>query len=218
MQDLSNMSLAHHAYLLVGSVAGGEEYLDRVLGEHSIVRRGNPDYFAFQHETFGIDEARELREMALKKAFGSKKIFFISPAAITTEAQNALLKTFEEPISDTHFFLQVFEEGRVLVTLRSRMEVVRVRDGEASSPAHGQGGKFATDNTSPSPKSFLDMQLKDRLTFAKDFEGNLPEFMDNLFTQIKDTNVLTRIYPLRRFATDRSASPRLILEHLSLVL
>ncbi len=171
--------------------------------------QASPDYIAFKERLFGVDEARKLRETAIRKAFKDKKIFFIAPEKITLEAQNALLKTFEEPIPDTQFFLSLRDEGAILSTLRSRMQVLRLDD----EVGENEGAK-----------KFLKMALKDRLNFVKKFvekEENLPAFLDELLISIKETGdfvKLDKLYKARLLSADRGAAPRLILEHLSLVL
>lgn len=159
---------------------------------------GSPDYFVYKESLFGIDEARGLSVAATKKAFTGRKIFFIAPEKITLEAQNALLKTFEDPVPDTHFFLAVRDTALVLPTLKSRMQVMTLE---------------STDEVGEA-KIFLKLSIKERLNFAKSFEGNLSEFLDQLLTLKRDK----AIYEMRLYSDDRAASARLILEHLSLVL
>lgn len=184
----------HHATLLIGDRGAALEYLEELCGS----LMGSPDYFPSTAELFGIDEARLLSEQAVRKAFGHRKIFFLAPEKITLEAQNALLKTFEEPIADTHFFLAVRDEGVVIPTLRSRMQVVRV----AASDAHAEAAKF------------LGLPLKDRLAWVKKFvdaEKNLSVFLDSLLALTRDR----RVYEMRLVSDQRGASSRLVLEHLA---
>ena len=190
----------HHAYLLIGNVESAKAYIKELLG--SLI--GSPDYFSWQGESFGIGEARKLGELAQRKAFGERKVFFIAPEKITLEAENALLKTFEEPIEGTHFFLSVRDEGMIIPTLRSRMFSVRLTGASEGSEA----------------KSFLKAGLKERLAFVKKFvdaEKNLPSFLDDLL-MAASRDEQQEIYPLRLVAGERGASARLILEHLALVL
>ena|SRR3989344_3323575 len=184
----------HHAYLVIGSREGALEFLDSL----NVKTAGSPDFLVFNEETFGIEEARLLSQKAIEKAFIERKVILISPQKITTEAQNALLKTFEEPIADTHFFLCVREEASILPTLKSRCQVVHV--------GHTLSNKEA--------EKFMKMSVTERLKFAKDFEGNLSQFLDELLLLKKERPV----YEMRLFASDRAASARLILEHLSLVI
>lgn len=192
----------HHAYLLVGSPNAAEAYLKDMFGD----LLGSPDYFLMKEASFGINDARKLSAMAVRKAFTERKIFLIVPEVITPEAQNALLKTFEEPIADTHFFLVVRDEGVVIPTLRSRMALVRL---EGENEISGEA------------KKFLNSALKERLNFVKKFvdkEENLSAFLDNLLLLAKNSEMKKNIFTMRLLSDQRAASSRLILEHLSLVL
>lgn len=211
--------MIHHAHLLIGAPEETESYLNLLLESLGVDIPNNPDFFAFRMETFGIDDARELTSLSARKAViprlrsgqSGKKIFFVSPARLTLEAQNALLKTFEDPFPDTHFFLAVREEALILSTLRSRMQVVHVPRRSASGYEEA--------------KKFLDLPVKDRLLFAKEFalqEKSLPVFLDDLLSLLKRRNegpeLLGDVYNARRFVHDPAVLPRLIIEHLSLVL
>jgi len=201
----------HHAYLVVGDPTSAEEYLLSFLSEQGIQIVGSPDYFVWKEPLFGIDEARKLAEMAARKAFGERKILFVTPEKITLEAQNALLKTFEDPVEDTHFFLVVREEELVIPTLRSRMQAVHL----------GQSSALTNE-----AQKFLTLKPADRLEFVKKFvdkEKNLSAFLDELMTVLRKNGSigiepLKKVYEVRRFSDDRAASARLILEHLALIL
>ena len=198
----------HHAYLLAGERQAAERFLNDFWKERGVKLYGSPDFFLWQDSLFGIDDARKLSEYAARRAFTGKKIFFIAPEKITPEAQNALLKTFEDPIENTHFFLSVREEELILPTLRSRMQVVKVEGKE------GSGGEA---------KKFLSMAPKQRLAFAKKFaedEKSLSVFLDSLMLELRraGSSGLSRVYEARRYSDDNSASARLVLEHLSLCL
>lgn len=205
------MSTLHHANLLVGTIEEAREYLNKLCQSLGVKVQGNPDFYALDSRVFGIDEARDLKLLASRKSFGGKKLFLISADALTREAQNALLKTFEDPKEDTHFFLVVREERQVLPTLLSRMSVEHLLgDRPQSSLA----------------QEFLSMPMKKRLAQVKVYSdkesSNLVEFLDDLLLLLKKDKdkreTLRDVYKLRKFAGDTSASSRLILEHLALVL
>jgi hypothetical protein len=217
----------HHAYLLVGENSVAEEFIHSFWLDNGLKLSGSPDFFVFKEVLFGIDEARSLAETASRKAFVEKKVFFIAPERITREAQNALLKTFEDPYEDTHFFLCVREEELIIPTLRSRMQVLRTLRSDLNSdlPAGKAGSQGPTFDAKLDAKKFLSLPLKDRLNFAKKFadsEKNLSVFLDDLLTLLRSdvakSGALNKIYQVRRYSDDRAASSRLILEHLSLVL
>jgi len=204
-------NLRHHANLLISSPEEADAYLRSQCEDWGVVLTNNPDFVTFKQETFGIDEARELGLMAVRKAVTSKKIFLITPTRLTLQAQNALLKTFEDPFPNTHFFLAVREESLVVPTLRSRMQSIQV------------SGKSSTE--SKEAKEFLSLPIKNRLLFAKKFadqEKNIAIFLDNLLSLLrKDKSAeasVRNVYNVRRLIRDHSLAPRMIIEHLSLVL
>ncbi len=200
----------HHAYLVVGSKAEGEIHLASILDLLGLKEAGNPDFHAYRADSFDIESAREVREKAREKPFGQKKIFLISAERFTHQAQNALLKTFEEPSPHVHFFILLNAPDLLLPTLLSRMQILR-------SP------KLYSKKSSD--ENFLKLNLKDRLKFAQKFaddEKSLPVFLDSLMWHIREnggmSERLEKIFIVRRFADDPSKSSRLILEHLALVL
>ncbi|MEK7227453.1 MAG: hypothetical protein AAB641_01000 [Patescibacteria group bacterium] len=198
---LKNLNNLHHAYLLVGEREAARSFLLSFFKEQRIILTGSPDFLIFSEDVFGIDEARALNIQAISKAFGERKVFFIAAHRLTHEAQNALLKTFEDPYPDTHFFLVVREEALVLPTLRSRMQTLHVKSGKVSSEA----------------EKFLKLSISDRLKFAKEFvekEKNLSTFLDELLLLSKSR----KVYDMRLLSDNRGAAPKLILEHLALVL
>lgn len=204
----------HHANLLIGTPGEAESYLHSYYDNLGIRLANNPDFIAFRGETFGIDEARELRILSTRKAVTSSKIFLITPMRLTLEAQNALLKTFEDPCPDTYFFLAVREESLIVPTLLSRMQTIRLHGGDVS---------VDTD-----AKKFLSSSLKDRLIFAKEFADdppaggkNLPIFLDDLLHLLRkrsERKSLEKVYVVRRSIGDSGIASRLVIEHLSLVL
>lgn len=207
MLDASNL---HHAYLLPGDEEA-DALLRSILSELGVKESGNPDFFAFRFETFGIDEARELGLKAGRKAFGGRKIFIIQSRRITNEAQNALLKTLEDPYPDTHFFIRVRGEHLLIPTLLSRVQVLRPERREEAETSEAE--------------KFLALTYAERLVFAKKFaddEKPLSPFIDSMLKMLKSRGMplekLEQIFTLRTFTDDRSASTRLILEHLALVI
>jgi len=198
----------HHAYLLVGDPKEAEAYLRAFWNERGMELSGSPDYFVYKGELFGIEDARSLSDYAQRKAFIERKIFFIAPERMSREAQNALLKTFEDPIENTHFFLVSREEELIIPTLRSRMQTLHVQHSVLNNEA----------------EKFLSLSLKDRLNFAAKFADageNLSAFLDKLMLLLKKTGKLDSVkcvYEARKYSDDRAAAPRLILEHLALVL
>lgn len=114
----------HHAYFVVGDssvVVPLQAFLQNEVG---VKTQGNPDFWHGKFPTFTIDNARSLSFSQEAKEFaGGKKIFIIETDFITEEAQNALLKVFEEPTVGTHFFI-ISPQDTLLPTLRSRVQTI----------------------------------------------------------------------------------------------
>ena len=198
----------HHAYLLIGNREDAEDHIKKFLSEEGISLIQNPDYQEFDGDSFTIGEARILRDRVQSKSLGEKKMFVIYSNRLTLEAQNALLKTFEEPTENTHFFLVQAFSGNMIPTLLSRLQVIDL------------GSRAIKDKD---VEKFLGFSPKERLDFVKKFvdkEKLLGSFLDSLLIFLKDRNKncdeVEKVFRIRRFADDTSASPRLILEHLAL--
>lgn len=148
----------HHAYLIVGDSVSSLDKLFSFLPNIGVVVSGNPDVTHTQYDTLTIDIAREITEAVQKKDFGSnKKIFIIETNIITEEAQNALLKVFEEPTEGTHIFI-LMPQDIILPTLRSRMQILKQES--------LKNKKF---------ESILEKSIEERLALVKEITDGISE-------------------------------------------
>ena len=145
----------HHAYLIEGA---REEIIPEVLEyveNLGIKTSGNPDFCQIVIDNFKIDEALNLRSMGSEKAFTSgKKIFLVCANNFSLDAQGVLLKMFEEPIENTHFFVIVPETDALLKTLVSRFYLIKP--------------KLNFENTEQEAEKFIAMPLKVRIDFIRE--------------------------------------------------
>ena len=120
----------HHAYLIEGEHDMIVEEILEFIESLKIKTIGNADVSRISLDSFKVEDARNLRSYAAEKSFSAaKKIFIISVNNFLLEAQNSLLKMFEEPIENTHFFLIVPDVNSLLKTLVSRFYVISARQG-----------------------------------------------------------------------------------------
>ncbi|MDO8521033.1 MAG: hypothetical protein Q7S52_02875 [bacterium] len=134
----------HHAYLIEAKIAEGMDALRQLMDEFGIATTGNPDFHELQFDALSIDNARDLREaQSFYGAEGAKKIFLVAFNTIGHEAQNALLKTLEDPTAGTHFFFVTETREHLLPTFLSRVQVI-TREPLATShqPLEGAGEEF----------------------------------------------------------------------------
>lgn len=143
----------HHAYLIEGR---REEVLPEILKfveSLGVDTNANPDFTHLSLDSFKIEDARNLKSYSLEKGFSAnKKIFVISANSFLLESQNSLLKMFEEPIENTHFFLVVPDANALLKTLVSRFYLIK----DKSMIGVGDAEKF------------IKMPLKSRIDFIKE--------------------------------------------------
>ena len=75
-----------------------------------------------------IDQAREVVQFLVLKAWRGKKVVIIDDAhRMNAQAANALLKSIEEPAEGSYFFLTAPASSHLLSTIRSRCQIVRLR-------------------------------------------------------------------------------------------
>jgi len=115
----------HHAYLIEGERLEIVPEILKFLDVLKVKTVGNPDFINISIDNFKIDEAFDLRSMSTDKSFSSaKKIFLICVNSFSLDAQNVLLKMFEEPKENVHFFLVVPDVNTLLKTLISRFYLI----------------------------------------------------------------------------------------------
>ena len=217
----------HHAHVIVGAYDTVSPALVSALARHlNIETKGNPDLMERFYETLGIDEARELKDAQTRAGFdGARKIFVIGAESFTHQAQNALLKTFEEPTAGTHFFIILPRAEILLPTLRSRVLVI-------------SGNIANTDDSKELAEKFLDATLEGRFVIAKKmaekkagetvdrelFRGMLDHIERILYTRTAGkrddatANIFREIFQAKTYLSNQGSSPKMLLEHIALVL
>ncbi len=152
LQDELKADRVKHAYLFngqagVGKFSLGREFAKAILcledeidscGKcincRKVKHHNHPDVKYIQPEadksSIGIDQIRQLqKEIAYKPYEGSHKIYLIKEAdKLTEQAANSLLKTLEEPPPFAVIILLVEELSRILPTVISRCQLIRLRD------------------------------------------------------------------------------------------
>ncbi len=125
--------MKHHAYCYVGI-----DFARKELSE--LFENNSPDILIDEWDSFGVNEARDLSVKAsLRPAAGSSQTLVVVAHSVTHEAQNALLKLFEEPPLHTQFYFIVPKRGLLLPTLQSRLFFVEadLQDEELSDNEFG---------------------------------------------------------------------------------
>lgn len=202
----------HHAYIYEGECTLLPLLKERVKKDHP-----QAEVYTREYEKFGVEEARDLNSIASLK-IAAQTIWVLAASAITSEAQNALLKLFEEPQPGL-VFVVLAPQGSLIATLRSRL---------LSYP-----GKVGEEKANTYAKKFLAMPAKLRSAevtkILKDDEGvreRVREFLDGLESALYQKSLkkseiragLEDIAKVRSYSGDRSPSFKMLLEHLALSL
>jgi len=145
----------HHAYLIEGAREEIVPELLKFVESLGVKTSANPDFCHISVDSFKIEDARNLKSVEYEKGFSTgKKIFLISANNFLLEAQNTLLKIFEEPIENTHFFLIVPDKNTLLKTLVSRFYLIET--------------KTSLEKELKEAEKFIKMPLKNRIDFLKE--------------------------------------------------
>lgn len=119
------------SFLITGSDEKGRlQEVEKVIGKKLSSLKNNPDFIILQlgeGSSIGIAEVRFLQERLSLKPFQEKeKIALIKEAQnLTSEAQNALLKTLEEPNATSLLILTAPSAYWLLPTVVSRCQIIQ---------------------------------------------------------------------------------------------
>ena len=196
--------------------------------ESSMRERGgfasnSPDVFTRTYEKFGIDDARKLCELSAMKSSDGHSLYIVATVSMTTEAQQALLKLFEEPQIGAVFVL-IIPHGTVLPTLRSRCMALYISN-----------VSVVRKDSDDCAQEFLRANHEDRSAIitkiVKEYEDNRAvarDFLDALeravykhigFTrngkELVITEALSDIALFRGYLSDKAPSVKMIFEHLA---
>ncbi len=208
----------HHAYAFEGNV---EIILEGLISffqkELNFLVQGNPDYWFSEYEVLGIDEARLLAETQMKKSLsGGRKIFVISVQGMTVEAQNALLKVFEEPAPETHFFLILNSFDHLLPTLKSR--IFFVNSSQKKSADVKLGRNFLRASIGERISIIQQMSEEKNKKQAEELLNTVEVALSEELKKQKSPELISsleELYRAKGYLHDRSSSVKMLLEHVA---
>ncbi len=154
-------------------------------------------------ESISVDAVRELKkDVYIKPFFAERKVYLIRDAhKMTAEAQNALLKVFEEPPGFATFILLLNGLSRLLPTILSRGVVMKFRPlskRELSVFAGKQGieaGEFLLNLSDGQPGRLITLASDEELVTLRNsvlqgmeelISNRRPQAIDKLFLLMKE--------------------------------
>ena len=122
-----------HAHLIVGPDGIGKSIIARIFSLMILEKEQDKDYvdivnYKPKKASFGVDEIRDVIDEVNKKPYeGNKKVVIIHEGSkLTVQAQNALLKTIEEPPEGVFIIILSESLESMLDTVKSRSQIYKL--------------------------------------------------------------------------------------------
>ena len=123
-----------HAHLIAGEDGVGKGKLANILAKFILNGDLDREYvdiinYSSEKSSFGVDDVRDIIEEVYKKPFEKdKKVIIIYEGnKLTIQAQNALLKTIEEPPKGVYIIILCESLELILDTIKSRCEIYKLK-------------------------------------------------------------------------------------------
>jgi DNA polymerase-3 subunit delta' len=125
-----------HANLFVGEDGIGKSLIAKYCSIHILGKETNREYadikeykISSNRKTISVDQIRDIIEETNKKPYeGDKKVIIVHDAdKMTVQAQNAFLKTIEEPPKGVVVILLCESTDRILDTILSRCQIYKLK-------------------------------------------------------------------------------------------
>lgn len=201
----------HHARVLGGSREAFLEHVECLPSEE--------ERFFFEHVTLGVEGVHEIQEWQQMRSEGPR-MCIIRADFITKEAQNALLKTIEEPRENVSILLSVPNPGVLLDTLLSRVDVTIL-----SHEIQEVGAQDFISMSQPERMLFIQKMLEktDSDDTSAEIRVKVKQFLEELEEVLsKDTytnvEILSYVLDVKKYLEMPGVSVRTILEALALAL
>ncbi len=210
LTDIRKSVSFHHALLLIAG-NNRNEISAQITQEWKEL---SSDLVIVNVDQFTIDDARAIKKTATEKSYQTYRLFVISFSRITAEAQNAMLKSIEDPSSSTKFIFVCEQLTGLLPTFLSRVQKINTSQ------------HFVVDDSVlKEAKEFIDAPIKKRLALAKTYAEKVSDekLSRNYVAQVlyhiismqsvRDKQTLDLI----EYVTDRASSVKMIFEHIALI-
>jgi len=218
--------MQHHAFVIEAEeeegIAAAQQWAEKELG---MKIQGNPDVVVQRFGLLSVEDARGVSDIAAQAPIaGETKVIVIAASRAYREAQNALLKLFEEPPVETYLFLVLPSLGGLLPTLRSRVHVLRGNVGDRTAHIPDAAADFiraAREKRSAIIKKLAAGRDEEERREHRDEAIAIVNGIEAALCQKsieRHAELLRELAQLRSYLHERAAPVRMILEHVAIVL
>ncbi|NMM61641.1 DNA polymerase III subunit delta' [Clostridium sp. P21] len=179
-----------HAHIIVGEDGIGKSFIARETAVEILGKCEDKQYadivefkLAKGKKSIGIDEIKSIIEETNKKPYeGNKKVIIVYNAdKITETAQNAFLKTIEEPPKGIFIILLCEKLELILDTIKSRCQTYKLNRLSEKEIIQFIESKFT---------NLPEEELKSIIAFSDGIPGRAEKFVnDNSLKEIRDTTI-----------------------------
>jgi DNA polymerase-3 subunit delta' len=119
------------SYLIIGGTVNQQEKkINEITSQANSNPANNPDWLEIKPDkTIGIDQIRQVKNFLGKKSWHSqntKTVIIYNGEAMTPPAQNAFLKTLEEPPPNSQIVITSTSKNALLPTIISRCQTIQL--------------------------------------------------------------------------------------------
>ncbi|WP_315074838.1 DNA polymerase III subunit delta' [uncultured Clostridium sp.] len=166
-----------HANLIVGNDGIGKSIIARYLSNEIIRTKDDAESvdivkYIPSSTSFGVDDVRKIIDEVSKKPYeGDKKVLILYRCdKLTVQAQNALLKTIEEPPNGVYLILLSDSLEIILDTIKSRCQIYKL------TPLNKKEISIYIED------KYIDIPLEDKksaLAYSAGVPGNVDKFISD---------------------------------------
>jgi DNA polymerase III delta prime subunit len=157
----------HHAFVIEGDTLQTRPILFDFLKKEFGMDTGHNDLVLLDRGDFGIENVQEIVDVNSRKpTAGIYKVIVVGLHSISHQAQNAILKTLEEPRPGTFIFILTNTSAIFLPTILSRVQVVRSTGAEIVNSS-STSKKETLDNSRQSKKDIKRTEILNAQLFLQ---------------------------------------------------
>lgn len=191
-----------HAHIIVGEDGIGKSLIARATALKILNETEDKDYPDIinwrplkNRKSIGVEQIRNLIEEIYKKPFnGDKKVIIVYEAdKMTVQAQNAFLKTIEEPPTGVYIILLCENIEKILETIKSRCQIYNMRPLKQDEIIKFISRKY---------RNIEESKIKIAAAFSEGIPGRAEKFLsDDTYNEIRNLTLelLFSITKLNKF-------------------
>lgn len=191
-------------------------FIEKELAEYKTSLAHHDIFLINDDEKVGVEQTKKIREHLTTKAYSApiRGVVVVSAHKMSTDAQNSLLKTLEEPAEQTLILMGSKSEEDILPTVKSRCQIAYINNNTQAS----------YEEIREKVESVLQKNLEERYKYVEKLDDK-DQFLQDLITYYRkhlpdspqNLNVMQELIQAEIYR-NANVNTRAILEYLMLVI